>query len=109
MTYILFKTTLFYQHNNWSFERGDLGGLNAPSFIIVTGYEAFIGDGVPIVFGLSYDSQPFGLRTNVTGGSLEFSMRIRIEEPRMMCNPTARGNKWNRKQGKYIMDCNNFF
>lgn len=100
---------LFYQHSNWTFKRGELGGLNAPSFIIVTGYEALIGDAVPVVFGLSYDSQPLGLRTNVTGGSVEFSMRVRIEEPRLMCNPNARGNKWNRQQGKYIMDCNNFF
>ena len=100
---------LFYQHTNFGFQRSDLGTLNAPSLIVVFGYEAIVGDGLPVVFGFSYDTQQLGLRTNLTGGSLEFSLRVRIEEPRLMCNPNARGNRWNRRQGRYIMDCNNFF
>lgn len=100
---------LFYQHSNWKRPESTLGTLNAPSFIIVTGYEVLIGEDVPVIFGLSYDTQPLGLRTNLTGGSVEFSMRIRLDEPRLMCNPSARGNRWNTRQGRAVMDCNNFF
>jgi type IX secretion system PorP/SprF family membrane protein len=100
---------LFYQHPSFRRPESPLNTLNAPSFIIVTGYEALINEEVPVVFGLSYDTQPIGLRTNLTGGSLEFSIRIRLDEPRLTCNPTQRANKWNQKQGRNILDCNSFF
>lgn len=100
---------LFYQHPNWRGSQSNLGSSNASSFIIVTGYEALINEEVPVIFGLSYDIQPFGLSTNLTGGSLEFSIRVRFDDPKLTCSPIGKTNKRNRTQGRHILDCNSFF
>ena len=98
---------IFFQHSNLLFVGAD-GGLNAPAFTLVAGFEARVLD-APVIVGISYDTQPLGLPTSVSGGSFEFSLRIKIEEAKAICNPEGRARRWYNKSGRYIMDCNNFF
>lgn len=97
----------FYQHTN--FRHGEFGGLEAPSFIVVAGFETRINDEMPMIVGVSYDAQPLGLPVGVSGGSVELSFRFYIEDPNWLCSAKGRNSRWNKKVGRYIMDCNKFF